>query len=50
MVEGVETPEQMAFLRDLGCDQLQGYLFSPAVSGDEFARMQRESKRLTVSR
>ncbi len=50
VAEGVETPEQMAFLRDLGCDQLQGYLFSPAVSGDEFARMQRESKRLTVSR
>jgi diguanylate cyclase (GGDEF)-like protein len=26
--EGVETPEEMAQMRDLGCVQLQGYLFS----------------------
>jgi diguanylate cyclase (GGDEF)-like protein len=26
--EGVETPEEMAKMRDLGCMQLQGYLFS----------------------
>ncbi|MCE3604444.1 EAL domain-containing protein [Massilia sp. P8910] len=50
VAEGVETPEQMAFLRDLGCDQLQGYLFSQAVSADDFAHMQREAKRLMVSR
>jgi diguanylate cyclase (GGDEF)-like protein len=46
VAEGVETPEQMAFLRDLGCDQLQGWLFSPAVTASEFARMQVEGKRL----
>ncbi|MES2152268.1 MAG: EAL domain-containing protein [Pseudomonadota bacterium] len=50
VAEGVETEAQMAFLRDLGCDQLQGYLFSPAVSADDFARMQREGKRLAVTR
>jgi diguanylate cyclase (GGDEF)-like protein/PAS domain S-box-containing protein len=50
VAEGVETAEQMAFLRDLGCDQLQGYLFSPAVTAAEFARMQRDGERLTVSR
>jgi diguanylate cyclase (GGDEF)-like protein/PAS domain S-box-containing protein len=50
VAEGVETAEQMAFLRDLGCDQLQGYLFSPAVTAAEFARMQTEGERLTVAR
>ncbi|MET0858455.1 MAG: EAL domain-containing protein [Telluria sp.] len=50
VAEGVETPEQMAFLRDLGCDQLQGYLFSPAVTAIEFARMLRDGERLMVGR
>jgi diguanylate cyclase (GGDEF)-like protein/PAS domain S-box-containing protein len=50
VAEGVETPEQMAFLRDLGCDQLQGWLFSPAVTAAEFARMQADGKRLPVAR
>ena len=27
-VEGVETQEQLAVLRELGCDQMQGYLFA----------------------
>ena len=49
VAEGVETAEQMVFLRDLGCDQLQGYLFSPAVTAAEFARMHREAKRLDVA-
>lgn len=29
--EGIETPEQCEWLRDLGCQMGQGYLFSPAV-------------------
>ncbi len=36
IVEGVETAEQVAMLRGLGCDYFQGYYFSKAVSGDEF--------------
>uniref|UniRef100_UPI00293D4746 putative bifunctional diguanylate cyclase/phosphodiesterase n=1 Tax=Janthinobacterium sp. TaxID=1871054 RepID=UPI00293D4746 len=47
VAEGVETAEQMRFLRDLGCDQLQGYLFSPAVPAAEFERMLREGQRLS---
>jgi diguanylate cyclase (GGDEF)-like protein/PAS domain S-box-containing protein len=44
--EGVETPEQLAFLRRHGCDLLQGYLFSPPVPPDRFEdllRAQQES-------
>ena len=29
VAEGVETPEQLALLRDFGCDVIQGYVFSP---------------------
>jgi EAL domain-containing protein (putative c-di-GMP-specific phosphodiesterase class I) len=49
VAEGVETDEQMAFLRDLGCDQLQGWLFSPAVAAADFARMLRNGERLAVT-
>ena len=46
VAEGVETAEQMSFLRELGCDQLQGYLFSQPVPAADFERMLREGKRL----
>ena len=48
VAEGVETAEQMRFLRELGCDQLQGYLFSPAVPAAEFELMLDEGKRLRL--
>ena len=31
LAEGVETEEQYAFLKGIGCEVLQGYLFSPPV-------------------
>ena len=37
VAEGVETPEQEAFLRAHHCDQIQGYLVSKPVPADEFA-------------
>ncbi|MFM5700201.1 sensor domain-containing protein [Aeromonas caviae] len=36
--EGVETPEQQAWLVQVGCDRLQGYLFSRPLPPAEFAR------------
>jgi len=37
--EGVETEEQARILGEMGCNTLQGYLFSPAVSPHEIARL-----------
>ena len=39
VAEGVETAEQLAFLKSLGCDGAQGYYFSRPVPADEFARL-----------
>jgi EAL domain-containing protein (putative c-di-GMP-specific phosphodiesterase class I) len=36
VAEGVETPEQLACLRQLRCDQYQDFLFSPAISAAQF--------------
>ncbi len=35
IAEGVETENQLVFLRDHGCGAVQGYLFSPALPGEE---------------
>ncbi len=41
IAEGVETAEQLEFVRDLGCDAVQGYVYSrpvPPESVQEFTR------------
>jgi diguanylate cyclase (GGDEF)-like protein len=45
VAEGVETREQAEFLRESGCDELQGYLISPAVSSEQFGRFLDREKR-----
>jgi EAL domain-containing protein (putative c-di-GMP-specific phosphodiesterase class I) len=37
VAEGVETQDQMDFVRDLGCDEVQGFHFSKPLPPDEFA-------------
>jgi diguanylate cyclase (GGDEF)-like protein/PAS domain S-box-containing protein len=44
IAEGVETEAQLAFLRRLGCDEMQGFLFSRPVSADEIGTMLRTGK------
>ncbi|QXI33757.1 EAL domain-containing protein [Pseudomonas promysalinigenes] len=39
VAEGVETAEQLAFLREHGCDEVQGYLISRPIPEQEFRQM-----------
>jgi diguanylate cyclase (GGDEF)-like protein/PAS domain S-box-containing protein len=39
VAEGVETPEQLAFLQAHECDEAQGYFFSRPVLPQEFAKL-----------
>jgi EAL domain-containing protein (putative c-di-GMP-specific phosphodiesterase class I) len=38
IAEGVETAEQLAFLRLHGCDEVQGYYFSKPLTVDDFEK------------
>jgi diguanylate cyclase (GGDEF)-like protein/PAS domain S-box-containing protein len=49
VAEGVETAAQVAFLRTHGCDEIQGYYFSPPVWPDEIERMLMETDRDPVA-
>jgi EAL domain-containing protein (putative c-di-GMP-specific phosphodiesterase class I) len=41
VAEGVETESQLEFLREHGCDEMQGFFFSPAVPADEMEALLR---------
>jgi EAL domain-containing protein (putative c-di-GMP-specific phosphodiesterase class I) len=39
IADGVETEEQLQFLRVAGCDEVQGYLISKPVPHEEIAEL-----------
>jgi diguanylate cyclase len=47
IAEGVETPEQLQLLTKLGCDQYQGFYFSPALLPAKLEELLREDAPLT---
>ena len=50
VAEGVETQEQMHALKEIGCDMVQGYYFSPPVPPDRFQQFLREAEKDIASR
>jgi diguanylate cyclase (GGDEF)-like protein/PAS domain S-box-containing protein len=39
IAEGVENREQLVFLKNAGCTEMQGWLFSPAIPPEDFEQM-----------
>ena len=50
IAEGVETVEQLTQLRDMGCDQAQGYYFWEPLAGEEAAALHGGSLRWLLDR
>jgi diguanylate cyclase (GGDEF)-like protein len=46
IAEGVETAEQLAFLREHGCDEMQGFYFSEPTTAEAIVRLLGEGPRL----
>jgi diguanylate cyclase (GGDEF)-like protein len=44
VAEGVESPDQLEFLKTLGCDQYQGFHFSPALPASQFEALVRSKR------
>ena len=49
VAEGVETEGQLEILAQLGCDELQGWLYSPALDPEAFARFMKQPVRAVLA-
>ncbi|MFQ3548462.1 MAG: EAL domain-containing protein [Armatimonadota bacterium] len=45
IAEGVETIEQLKYLKTIKCDEMQGYFVSPPVSSDDFESMLKDKNK-----
>ncbi|HJW26692.1 MAG TPA: EAL domain-containing protein [Rhodocyclaceae bacterium] len=48
VAEGVETAEQLGFMREHRCDKVQGYFFSPPVEAADFEKMLGQGPALSI--
>jgi diguanylate cyclase (GGDEF)-like protein len=49
IAEGVETQEQFDYLQANGCDEIQGYYFSPPLPADALTKLLQEGRDLSCS-
>lgn len=49
IAQGVENAEQLSYLREHGCDLVQGYYFSEPLSAEEFLELLERGNRCLAS-